>query len=100
MDQGATFWARASLTVFIEFPLVDAVLARLIKLIRRLSIEGLGPFASQLAGEDHPLFPPSLPFPLLIQYWLFCRDFSAPRPVMMLWTAPPPARECHGCGCC
>ena len=19
---------------------------------------------------------------------------------MMLWTAPPPARECHGCGCC
>ena len=21
-------------------------------------------------------------------------------PVLMLWTAPPPARECHGCGCC
>ena len=20
--------------------------------------------------------------------------------VLMLWTAPPPARECHGCGCC
>ena len=19
---------------------------------------------------------------------------------LMLWTAPPPARECHGCGCC
>ena len=18
----------------------------------------------------------------------------------LLWTAPPPARECHGCGCC
>jgi hypothetical protein len=22
------------------------------------------------------------------------------RPVLMLWTAPPPARKCHGCGCC
>ena len=21
-------------------------------------------------------------------------------PLLMLWTAPPPARECHGCGCC
>jgi hypothetical protein len=21
-------------------------------------------------------------------------------PDVMLWTAPPPARECHGCGCC
>jgi hypothetical protein len=20
-------------------------------------------------------------------------------PLSMLWTAPPPARECHGCGC-
>jgi hypothetical protein len=22
------------------------------------------------------------------------------RPLLMLWTAPPPARECHGCGRC
>ena len=22
------------------------------------------------------------------------------RPLLMLWTAPPPARECHRCGCC
>jgi CNT family concentrative nucleoside transporter len=22
------------------------------------------------------------------------------RRLLMLWTAPPPARECHGCGCC
>ena len=21
-------------------------------------------------------------------------------PLLMLWTAPPPAHECHGCGCC
>jgi hypothetical protein len=21
-------------------------------------------------------------------------------PILMLWTAPPPARECHGCGRC
>jgi transposase len=21
-------------------------------------------------------------------------------PLLMLWTAPPPARECHGCGGC
>ena len=21
-------------------------------------------------------------------------------PLLMLWTAPPPARECHECGCC
>jgi hypothetical protein len=21
-------------------------------------------------------------------------------PLVMLWTAPPPARECHGYGCC
>jgi hypothetical protein len=21
-------------------------------------------------------------------------------PLVMLWTAPPPARECHGCGRC
>jgi hypothetical protein len=23
----------------------------------------------------------------------------SPCPLLMLWTAPPPARECHGCGC-
>ena len=22
------------------------------------------------------------------------------RSLLMLWTAPPPARKCHGCGCC
>src|SRR6266540_1559125 len=27
-----------------------------------------------------------------------CCDCS--RPLLMLWTAPPPARKCHGCGCC
>src|SRR5262249_62369922 len=21
-------------------------------------------------------------------------------PLLMLWTAPPPGRKCHGCGCC
>jgi hypothetical protein len=21
-------------------------------------------------------------------------------PLLMLWTAPPPALKCHGCGCC
>jgi hypothetical protein len=21
-------------------------------------------------------------------------------PLLMLWTAPPPAHECQGCGCC
>jgi hypothetical protein len=26
---------------------------------------------------------------------LHCRS-----PEVMLWTAPPPARECHRCGCC
>ena len=25
-------------------------------------------------------------------------QFGAVRPGLMLWTAPPPARECHGCG--
>jgi two-component system, cell cycle response regulator DivK len=25
---------------------------------------------------------------------------SIPIPLLMLWTAPPPARECHRCGCC
>ena len=33
-----------------------------------------------------------------------CRGALPPRhsesPLLMLWTAPPPARECHGCGCC
>src|SRR5680860_364674 len=23
-----------------------------------------------------------------------------PCPLLMLWTAPPPAHQCHGCGCC
>ena len=31
----------------------------------------------------------------------FAASVPPPRsPLLMLWTAPPPARECHGCGCC
>ena len=25
-------------------------------------------------------------------------NISAQRPLLMLWTAPPPAHRCHGCG--
>jgi hypothetical protein len=28
------------------------------------------------------------------------RAESISPPHLMLWTAPPPARKCHGCGCC
>jgi hypothetical protein len=30
----------------------------------------------------------------------YLNRYDGSRPLLMLWTAPPPAHECHGCGCC
>jgi hypothetical protein len=35
-----------------------------------------------------------------LRFHTFVRGLKSEGRLLMLWTAPPPARECHECGCC
>ena len=62
-------------------------------------------FCSIIKREWPPGFDPSqttgaIASPVLTIYPQFLARRTGRLPVLMLWTAPPPAHRCHGCGGC
>ena len=50
-------------------------------------------------GVDAVWLSPIFPSPMA-DFGYDIADYVGIDPLLMLWTAPPPARECHGCGRC
>ena len=68
------------------------------------------PYSCRPSSNWRSIFRTAKAFGLTIPQALACRRRQGDRiqrnllhcicPLLMLWTAPPPARKCHGCGCC
>ena len=64
-----------------------------------MDMGGADPLNDRVRLSDYPLVPTigNIFAPIVLFCLAQCQDALL---LMMLWTAPPPARECHGCGCC